>query len=49
MLALGLQSCQEHDDGWGDTQYPILFGSSDTRALTDFDGLNWGLQHYCMV
>lgn len=44
MLALGLQSCQEHDDGWGDTQYPILFGSSDTRALTDFDDLKDGFR-----
>lgn len=39
MLAAGFVSCQQHDDIPQGVKYPILFGSSDTRATANLDSL----------
>ena len=39
MLAAGIVSCQKQDDTQQGVKYPILFGSSDTRAVADLDDL----------
>ena len=49
MLALGLQSCQQHDDIPQGVKYPILFGSTDTRAVASLDNLKEGFKVYAYV
>ena len=39
MLAAGIVSCQKHDDIQQGVKYPILFGSSDTRATATEEDL----------
>lgn len=39
MLAAGLVSCQQHEDVPNGVQYPIVFGTSDTRATADLSTL----------
>lgn len=45
VFALGFESCQVQDDDLGNGQYPILFGNTNTRALSGLDNLkNDGFQ-----
>ena len=49
MLAAGVVSCQQHDDIPQGIKYPILFGSTDTRAVADLDNLKEGFKVYAYV
>lgn len=49
MLAAGVVSCQQHDDIPQGVKYPILFGSTDTRAVADLDDLKEGFKVYAYV
>ena len=39
LLAMGVQSCQDHDNGLDGDKYPILFNSFDTRATAELKDL----------
>lgn len=49
MLAAGVVSCQQHDDIPQGVKYPILFGSTDTRATATYDDLKKGFMVYAFV
>ncbi|MBR5864994.1 MAG: fimbrillin family protein, partial [Alistipes sp.] len=50
MLAAGVVSCQQHDDIPQGVKYPILFGSTDTRAVADIGDLQKdGFKVYAFV
>ena len=48
LAVVALASCQQEDAPQG-VKYPILFGSTDTRAVADLDNLKEGFKVYAYV